>query len=159
MPEKEITIVPFEERFAADFARLNYQWIEEYFGVEDHDREVLENPFDRVVRRGGQIFFAVCGERAVGTVAMVDAGSSFELAKMAVEPGFRGKGIGDLLMRAALGFAAENGGRPVWLLSNSRLTTALSLYRKHGFVDVPVGSDSPYARTDVRMELRSEAGR
>lgn len=159
MPESRILIVPFDPRYADDFARLNYQWIEEYFGVEDHDRKVLDDPRREVIDRGGEIFFALIGERVVGTAAMIAAGDDFELAKMAVEPEFRGRGIGDLLLKAAIGFARRSGNRRIWLLSNSRLAAALALYRKHGFVDIPVGNDSPYSRTDVRMELVPEGGR
>jgi len=40
----------------------------------------------------------------------------------------------------------------VWLESNRILTTALNLYIRLGFVEVPITS-TPYARADIRMEI------
>ena len=45
-------IVGFSPTYAADFARLNYRWIEEYFSVEQHDRDILDDP-DKI--KPGQI--------------------------------------------------------------------------------------------------------
>jgi hypothetical protein len=41
-------------------------------------------------------------------------------------------------------------------VTNSALKPALQVYRKLGFVDVPVGA-SEYARADVRMRLELRA--
>jgi hypothetical protein len=43
--------VPFEKKHAAYFQALNPAWLEEYFSVEDIDREVLEQPEERVPAR------------------------------------------------------------------------------------------------------------
>jgi hypothetical protein len=37
------------------------------------------------------------------------------------------------------------------LYSNTMLETAITLYRKLGFVEVPL--DGPYKRSDIKMEL------
>ena len=39
-----VEIVDFSDEWAADFARLNYEWIEKFFAVEQHDREILDDP-------------------------------------------------------------------------------------------------------------------
>ncbi len=63
---------------------------------------------EKIIEPGGQIFFAVVDEKAVGTVALIPmADNAFELAKMAVVPEFRGRGIGDLLMDACIEFPRE----------------------------------------------------
>lgn len=149
-----IKIVEFRDQFAADFARLNYEWIEEYFAVERHDREILDNPQKYVIERGGQIFMAVVDGKAVGTVAMIPSGDGvFELTKMAVSPEFQGRGIANQLMRACLGLARLRGTRAVFLESHRSLQAALALYRKFGFVETPTDPNSEYARADIRMEL------
>ncbi|MBV6495176.1 MAG: GNAT family N-acetyltransferase [Acidobacteria bacterium ACB1] len=154
-----VDIVEFEPKFAADFGRLNYEWIEKYFAVERHDREVLDHPQEYVIDRGGQIFMAVEGGKAVGTVALIPAGDDvLELTKMSVAPEFRGRGIANLLMKASIEYAASAGARTVFLESHRKLETAITLYRKFGFVETPLDPNSEYARADIRMELAIESG-
>ena len=97
---------------------------------------------------------AVCDGKVAGTVALIPAGDDLlELTKMAVSPAFRGRGIGDELMKASIEFALDKGYPKVFLESHHKLAPALSLYRKHGFVDVDRNPNSLYSRADVRMEL------
>lgn len=152
--EFEIEIVTFSPKLATDFARLNYEWIEKYFQIEAHDRELLDSPFDSIIRPGGQIFFALAGEAVVGTVAMIKFDDErFELAKMAVSPEFQGKGIANLLMNASIEFARGRMARRIFLETNSRLPAAIGLYRKYGFLETPLDPHSQYSRVNVRMEL------
>ena len=131
----EIQIVDFDDGWAEDFARLNYEWIEKYFAVEDHDREVLDRPREFVIEPGGQIFVAITGGRAVGTVALIPAGDDvLELTKMAVSPAFQGHGIGAQLMDRCIEHARRRSTRRMFLESHTKLATALNLYRKFGFV-------------------------
>lgn len=154
-----VEIVEFEPKFAGDFGRLNYEWIEKYFAVERHDREILDHPQEYVIERGGQIFMAVADGNAVGTVAMIPAGDDvLELTKMSVAPEFRGRGIANLLMKASIEYAAAAGARTVFLESHRKLETAIALYRKFGFVETPLDPNSEYARADIRMELAIESG-
>ncbi len=154
MSGPEIEILEFENKWAADFARLNYEWIQKFFAVEKHDREVLGDPQKWVIDPGGQIFMAVVGGVAAGTVAMIPATKRVtELTKMAVSPAFQGHGIGDKLMARCVRYAKEHGIKTVFLESHTKLTPALTLYRKHGFIDVPGDPNSLYARADIRMEL------
>jgi ribosomal protein S18 acetylase RimI-like enzyme len=71
---------------------------------------------------------------------------------MAVAPGARGRGFGDLLMDRAVAFAAEVGARRVIIVSNTALEPAIRLYRKHGFVEVPLEADGRYQRANIRLE-------
>lgn len=154
----EVTIIDFELGFSKDFARLNYQWIESDFVVEQHDREILDDPRRWVIEPGGRIFFAVVDGEAVGTVALIPAGDRvYELTKMAVSPEFRGLGIGDRLMQKCVEFGRENGCRSIWLESHTKLAPAINLYRKFGFVETPLDPNSLYQRADIRMELAIEA--
>ena len=147
-------IATFNPSHAPDFARLNYEWIEAFFAVETHDREVLDDPQKWVIDPGGQIFMALMYGQSVGTVALIPAGNGIlELTKMAVSPDFQGRGIGDTLMKASIDFARESGTKTVFLESHTKLQPALALYRKHGFVETPGDPNSLYARADVRMEI------
>jgi ribosomal protein S18 acetylase RimI-like enzyme len=149
-----IEIVEFSDEWARAFAELNYEWIEEHFVVEKHDREILDHPREFVIDPGGQIFMAVAGDVAVGAVALIPAGDGvLELTKMAVSPEFQGRGIGDKLMARCVQYAKEQYVATVFLESHTKLTPALSLYRKFGFVELPGDSNSLYSRADIRMEL------
>ena len=149
----EVTIVPFHPKYAADYKKLNIAWIAKYFVVEEHDVEQLDNPETYIISKGGYILFAKYEGKIVGTCALIKTGDAeFELAKMAVAENMRGKQIGKLLGLAVLEQARTAGAKRVWLESNRILTTALSLYRKLGFVEIPVTS-TPYVRADIRMEI------
>jgi ribosomal protein S18 acetylase RimI-like enzyme len=115
---------------------------------------MLDNPVNQIIDRGGEIFIAVAEDEPVGAVAMIrTSGDTFELAKMAVSPGQRGHGIGDKLILACIDHARRKAADKIFLLSNTRLTPAIELYKKHGFVETPLDEDSPYERVNIRMEL------
>lgn len=150
----EVVIVEFDDQFAEDFGRLNYEWIEKSYGVEEHDHEVLDHPLTSVIEPGGQIFFAIKGASAIGTVAMIPYGERcFELAKMAVAPEARGHGVGDKLMAACVEFARSMEAESIILESNTKQEAAIRLYRKFGFVEVPLDPNSHFVRANIRMEL------
>jgi len=149
----EVTIVPFNPKYAADYKKLNIAWIEKYFVVEEHDIEQLDNPDTYIISKGGYILFARYEGKIVGTCALIKTGENeFELAKMAVSENMRGKQIGRQLGLAVLEQARNVAAKRVWLESNRILTTALHLYSTLGFVEIPVTS-TPYARADIRMEI------
>jgi putative acetyltransferase len=146
-------VVPWRSDRRGDFERLNRAWIERWFTVEDEDQKVFDDPGGRIVAPGGQIFFVVDEGGVRGTCAVIrhDA-ETFELAKMAVEPSAQGRGYGDRLVEAAVGFAREAGARRLMLVSNTRLSPALKLYRKHGFHEVPLDPANGYSRADIQLE-------
>jgi GNAT superfamily N-acetyltransferase len=153
-PVDAVTVVPYREEFRAAFEQLNRDWIEQYFELEDADREVFRDPQARIVTPGGQIFFVLAGNDVVGTCAIVRHGPALcEIAKMAVAPRARGRGLGDLLMQAAIYYALETGARRIIIVSNTVLEPAIRLYRKHGFVPVPLSAEERYRRANIRLEL------
>ncbi|MGB7069906.1 MAG: GNAT family N-acetyltransferase [Pyrinomonadaceae bacterium] len=150
----DVEIVGFSEDFAGAFAELNYEWIEKYFSVEDQDRKILDAPYTYVIEPGGQIFFAIIDGVVAGTVALIVVDAfRVELAKMAVAPKFHGRGIGANLVAACIEFSKAAGMTHIVLESHSILRPALSLYKKHGFVEIPPDPNSLYSRSDIRMEL------
>jgi GNAT superfamily N-acetyltransferase len=76
-----------------------------------------------------------------------------ELAKMAVSEEARGKQVGLLLGESIIARARDRGFLVVLLESNRKLTPAISLYRKLGFVEKPFPHRSLYSRADIYMEL------
>ncbi|MBN8855819.1 MAG: MarR family transcriptional regulator [Sphingobacteriales bacterium 50-39] len=149
----EVQIVDYEPAYAKAFHDLNEEWITTWFKMEEEDHHALDHPKEHILDGGGHIYVALYKGQAVGTCAIIkmkDGG--FELAKMAVSPKAKGKGIGWLLGRACIEKARELGGTRVYLESNTRLKPAISLYHKLGFRKI-AGPPSPYERCDIQMEL------
>ena len=151
---QEVRVVPFDERLARDFAELNYAWISRYYGIEPHDRELLDDPAGQIIDRGGEIFFALIDEAVVGAVALIELDKkAFELAKMAVSTDHQGKGIGRALLAKCIEHARDNGKVEIILESNTRQAAAVHLYRIFGFEEIPLDPNSAYARVNIRMRL------
>lgn len=148
-----IKIHSYRPELAPYFLSINKQWIEHYFALEAFDREQLENPDKSILDKGGQVWFAEWQNEIVGTVAMKKVGDNcFELIKMGVLPKAQGKNIGLLLGHAAIDWARSVGASSVVLYSNSVLAPAIRLYRKMGFVEVPIEMGK-YDRCDIKMEI------
>ncbi len=107
-----IVIVPFRPELAPAFGELNRAWIERLFRMEGADRKVLAHPEEAIIRPGGQIYYAMDGNEPVGTVAAIKvSATTYELAKMAVSPEYRGHGLGERLGRAVVDFAHPRPGQ------------------------------------------------
>lgn len=150
-------IVDYDRRFGDAFKRLNCEWLEKYFRVEPIDHTVLSDPERTIIEPGGAILYAVKDDTAIGTVALKYHGNGgYELTKMAVTDGHQGKGLGRLLMCAALARFEALGGKSLFLESHSSLLPALALYESAGFRHEPRPSPSDYERADVYMVYRPQ---
>ncbi len=147
-----ISVREYEPIHQPWFEKFNRAWIERYFWMEPIDFEVLQHPDKQILAHGGAILMAYAGDDVAGTVALkyVSPGI-YEFTKMAVDEKFQGLRIGRLLAETAIVKANSMGAHKIILYSHTSLTTAIALYRKLGFVEVPV--DGPYKRSDIKMEL------
>lgn len=154
-----VEVHPYRPEWAADFERINAQWLERYFAIEAVDRAMLGDPQTHVLDPGGAILFALLDGEVIGTCALLRESSGvYELSKMAVEPGFRGLGAGRRLLDAAIEEFNRRGGGELFLESNARLAPALALYESAGFVHHPAPRPgSHYARADVYMVYEPQA--
>lgn len=146
-----IDIIAFEPRYAADFKRLNLEWLERHFRVEPIDVQVLSRPED-IANAGGAIWVARHGDCVVGCCALIaKGGGAFELSKMAVTADYQGQGLGRRLLAAVVQGFNRAQGRLLFLETNSVLKTAIALYESSGFEHLPRPTPSPYERADVYM--------
>ena len=53
-----VKIVEYRPEHQADFARLNYEWIDRYFEREEADRQSLDQPEEKILDSGGCILMA-----------------------------------------------------------------------------------------------------
>ena len=149
----EVQIIDYEPQYRQEFAEMNIEWISQYFTIEPHDLEQLENPEDYILSKGGRIFFARYGDEIIGTVALIKVSETvYEMAKMAVKPTFQGLGAGEKLGRHLIEAAKKAGCTRLFLESNRQLTPALQLYKKLGFTEVPIG-ETLYSRANYKAEM------
>ena len=147
-------IIPFSNHLSNHFRDLNIEWLETYFYVEPHDADLLNNCKEMIVDKGGFIFFYKDNEVILGTFALIKVTDTiFELGKMAVSPEARGKGIGQKLMQFCIDFALSKNWKKLILYSNTKLENSIYIYKKYGFVEIPIEKNNPYARGNIKMEL------
>jgi putative acetyltransferase len=150
----EIEIVEYAPRHGAAWRALNEAWLIRYFVLEEKDCRVLGDPQTYVLDPGGIIFMAEHMRVAVGCVSLMRMeDDGYELAKMAVDPGTQGKGVGRKLMNACMEFAKNQKASRLYIETNAILTPAIQLYETAGFVHLPP-QPTPYARANVWMEYR-----
>lgn len=147
-----LSIKNYEPSHQGRFEALNRAWIEAYFEMEPIDTAVLQHPDRYIIDNGGAILMACYGDEIAGTVALkYIAPGIYEFTKMAVDEKFQGQGIGRALSHAAIAKARHMKALKIILYSNTKLKSALALYHKLGFKEVPL--DGPYKRSDIKMEL------
>ena len=152
MENVTLAIEAYRPEHQPAFEALNREWIEKYFWMEPIDEAVLQHPDLHILGKGGEILMAVYEGQVVGTAALkfVESGV-YEFTKMAVDNKHRGLGLGRALAEAAREKARSLGARKIILYSNTILATAIELYRKLGFEEIPL--DGPYKRSNIKMQL------
>ena len=151
-----ITFRTMQTQADADaFRTLNEEWITKLFRMEEKDHLTLNDPMQKIVAPGGQVYLAAAGDHIVGCVALIRLTESiFELSKMAVSPEARGQGVGRKLLQYVLEQARLLRAQTLVLGSSTQLQNAVHLYESFGFRHVPA-ADLPiqYERASVWMKL------
>jgi N-acetylglutamate synthase-like GNAT family acetyltransferase len=153
-----LTLRPYHDDLAEAFYRINAEWIESMFVMEETDRDILQNPRARIIDADGDILFVeASGLGIVGACALLKTGDrAFELTKMGVLESARGRKAGEFLLEAMIDRARKLGARKLYLLTNKKCAAAVHLYEKLGFVhDTGIMQDygSRYDRCDVAMSF------
>ena len=127
-------ILPYHDRWRQAFHDLNIWWMEKFFKVEPIDEQILSDPEGEILDHGGEIFFAVVDQKAVGAVAMklVEPGV-FELTKLGVDQRVQQGGMGKALCLEVIERFQARGGKRLFLETNTVLTPAIKLYEKNWF--------------------------
>lgn len=151
----DLKIVHFQSKYAKDFYSITKEWVEGMFGIEEIDRHYIEHPQENIIEKGGRIFFVEYQGELIGTAALVlcAQADTLELIKMGVYKKARGLNAGQALMNEALRLSEEMGAKKIYLETHSDCIAAIKMYRKVGFVDVPVNAGCEYERCNLAMEL------
>ena len=135
------------------FAALNAAWIEDMHHLEESDKLMVAHP-EIYTQNGNQVFTVHIENEVAGACALKKhEGGRYELTKMAVDPKFQGRGIGQHLMSAVEDYAKnELGLTYLFLLSNTRNEAALRLYARNGWRVNHEGPHPVYQRANIGME-------
>jgi len=161
MINPDVEIIDFTPELATYFKQINEQWINEMFVMEESDQQILDNPEEIVIAKGGKIYFASLPDIGiVGTCALLkkDQGS-YELTKMGVFDSVRGKKVGETLLAHVIKVAEEMKIHNLYLLTNSDCEAAIHLYAKFGFehdAETMQKYASKYNRANVAMRYKRE---
>lgn len=148
-------VVPYDKKYKNDFIELNKKWISEMFVLEEQDIKVLNN-IEQTIERGGQIFFAVDDDGKVMACCMIAPlpNGEWEIEKFCARGLYTGTGAGSACLKACLDYAKEKNVEKIVIVSNTKCATAIRLYRKNGFVEVPVDKEKfPFDRANIAFEL------
>ena len=155
-----MSVRDFTDDLAQTFYRINAEWIQDMFALEENDITLLSNPRALILDKGGAVLFAETPDLGVvGTCAIMKMKDGwFELTKMGVSQAARGRKVGEFLLAAALERARRMGvADRLYLLTNTKCAAAIHLYEKLGFehdAEIMRLFGSRYERCDVAMSFR-----
>lgn len=147
-------IVPYDPKYKKDFIEMNKVWISEMFAMEDEDIKELGS-IENYIDRGGQVFFALDNHEDVMACCMIGPreDGDWEIMKFAAKGMYTGTGAGSACLKACMDYAREKQVKKIIIVSNRKCVQAVHLYRKFGFVEIPVDKKKfPFDRADIAFE-------
>ncbi len=157
-----VQIVDYRPTYKKHFRRLNEIWLDDQFAPEGRDRRLLDDPNGQIIRRGGAVIFALVEQAVAGTCALIKhRNGPWELAKMAVDPSFQHRGLGERLATDVIERARLSGADRLWLRTSPLLKPASRLYRRLGFSRVKRHpfTDTVYCRDTYPMVLNLDSSK
>ena len=120
----------------------------EYLKIQKYDKE-LENPASKYGMPEGRLYLAYVDEKLAGCVGLkkLDEEGQCELKRMYVRPQFRGNKMGDRLLDVIMQDAKEIGYKAMLLDTLPFLQSAIRMYQRRGFYEIPCYNDSPIDST------------
>lgn len=148
-------LVSYNPKYKNEFIEMNKYWISSMFIMENEDEHELDN-IEPYIENGGQIFFALDDNNSVMACCMIaprDDGN-WEIMKFAAKGMYTGTGAGSACLKACIDYAREQGVERIIIVSNRKCVQAVHLYRKFGFIEIPVDKEKfPFERADIAFEL------
>ena len=148
-------LVSYNPKYKNEFIEMNKYWISSMFVMETEDEHELDN-IEPYIENGGQIFFALDDNNSVMACCMIAPreDGNWEIMKFAAKGMYTGTGAGSACLKACIDYAREQGVERIIIVSNRKCVQAVHLYRKFGFIEIPVDKEKfPFERADIAFEL------
>jgi ribosomal protein S18 acetylase RimI-like enzyme len=151
---QHVEIRPYDPADQAGFAQLVVTGLTEYgFSLDPILEADLEHP--EISYQG--VWVAIDNDRLVGSVAIrsLDGGKTAELKRMYLQPEYRGRGLGRILLNHAVQWAKERGFQAIVLDTSTAMTAAQGLYESAGFSRTGTRTEAGahYSRCEVLYRL------
>lgn len=128
--------------------------VREYLQIQAYDSE-LDHLAEKYGPPSGRLYLAVSEGLDAGCIGLRRLGSETgEIKRLYVRPRFRGCHIGGQLMEKVIQDAKIIGYTSLFLDTLPFLESAVRLYRRYGFYEIPCYNDSPLdASIHMRLDL------
>ncbi len=151
---KQIKIIENNKKYLSDFISLNEEWIKQYFELEYFDIDLAKNPY-KIIEDDGYVFTILKEDEVVAVCALINHNNdTYELARMAVKNQYQGIGYGSILIETCLKKLNDIKAKKVFLVSNTKLKSAVALYKKYNFKIIKNEQHPIYKRANIEMELK-----
>lgn len=121
----DIKFITFESEDFSEVKRIRTEVFTNEQGAQ------AENEFDSFDSDKGTVFALLCSDKkAVATARLVKTEKGFKIGRIAVSKEKRGLGLGDVIVRAVVDKAFENGASSVYVDAQNY---AVGFYEKIGF--------------------------
>lgn len=148
----KMKIISYQEQYKKYFVELNLVWIRKYFKVESQDIEMLNN-IEKYIKEGAAVYFAEEEGEIIATCMIIPRNNHvWEICKLATDENYMGRGAGYAVLNACIDYAKEHNAKKLMIVSNTVLSSAMHLYAKVGFKEVPI-DNMEYERVNIQLEL------
>lgn len=147
-------IKSYSPKYKNEFIEMNKAWIANMFNLEYEDIREMGN-IEPYIEKGGQIFFALNDNEQVMACCMIAPreDGDWEIMKFAAKGMYTGTGAGSACLKACIDYAKAKKLEKIIIVSNRKCEQAVHLYRKFGFVEIPVDKEKfPFERADIAFE-------
>lgn len=122
--------------------------------LQNYDEELVHLD-KKYGRPDGRLYLVYCGEKLAGCIGLKKFDEqNGEVKRLYVRPGFRGKHLGELLLKQIINDAREIGYSHLLLDTLPFLKSAVRLYENHGFYRISGYYDNPISEAIyMRLDL------
>jgi DNA-binding MarR family transcriptional regulator/ribosomal protein S18 acetylase RimI-like enzyme len=152
----DIKIIGGNSEYMESFRSLNEDWLRQYLEVSTYDLQILSDPEEQILKKGGRIYCMHLNGEVVGTYVLQRINSDdWELSKFTIKKSFRGKKLGKKLLQHAIQQASILDASNLLLFTHTNLSRATELYRSFGFSEIKEhhGMSDPTGRCSLLMKL------
>lgn len=145
----DINFIAYHDKYSEEFRSLNEAWLRSYLNISKHDKEILANPREKIIKKNGEVFLMVSDKEIIGTFALQKLNKhDCELSKFTIKKEFRGRKLGERMLQYVINRAKAMKYRSIILYTHHELKEATQLYEKIGFIPL---SNHP--------DIKDESGR